>query len=102
MLFSAAARDPKIAATFDKFATRQVGPVKTLSKTIPRSMLVNARHALRRGGERRDAALAEAAQDDVVLGDLERHALGDAPIARSRARSSKGTMRPQPRQIAWW
>src|SRR3954469_17652571 len=49
MLFSAAVRDPKIAATFDKFATRQVGPVKTLSKTIPRSILVNARHAMRRG-----------------------------------------------------
>jgi 2-polyprenyl-6-methoxyphenol hydroxylase-like FAD-dependent oxidoreductase len=46
LLFSAAARDPKIAATFDKFATRQVGPVKTLSKTIPRSILVNARQAL--------------------------------------------------------
>lgn len=48
MLFSAAVRDPKIAATFDKFATRQVGPAKTLSKTVPRSILVNARHALRR------------------------------------------------------
>src|SRR3954454_3139029 len=49
MLFSAASRDPKIASTFDKFATRQVGPVKTLSETIPRSILVNARHAMRRG-----------------------------------------------------
>jgi 2-polyprenyl-6-methoxyphenol hydroxylase-like FAD-dependent oxidoreductase len=51
MLFQAAVRDPKIAATFDKFATRQVGPAKTLSKTVPRSILVNARHAMRsRGG----------------------------------------------------
>jgi len=50
MLFSAAVRDPKIAATFDKFATRQVGPAKTLSKTIPRSIVVNARHAMRRRG----------------------------------------------------
>jgi menaquinone-9 beta-reductase len=50
MLFQAAVRDPKIAATFDKFATRQVGPLKTLSKTVPRSILVNARHAMRRRG----------------------------------------------------
>jgi 2-polyprenyl-6-methoxyphenol hydroxylase-like FAD-dependent oxidoreductase len=50
LLFQAAVRDPKIAATFDKFATRQVGPAKTLSKTIPRSILVNARHAVRRRG----------------------------------------------------
>ena len=51
MLFAAACRDAKVAATFDKFATRQVGPVKTLSKTIPRSILVNARHALRGRGK---------------------------------------------------
>lgn len=51
MLFQAAVRDPKVATTFDKFATRQVGPVRTLTKTIPRSILVNARYALgRRGG----------------------------------------------------
>jgi hypothetical protein len=51
MLFQAAVRDPKVATTFDKFATRQVGPVRTLAKTIPRSILVNARYALgRRGG----------------------------------------------------
>jgi 2-polyprenyl-6-methoxyphenol hydroxylase-like FAD-dependent oxidoreductase len=50
LLFQAAVRDPKVATTFDKFATRQIGPAKTLSKTIPRSILVNARHAMRRGG----------------------------------------------------
>ena len=45
-LFAAAARDSKIATRFDKFATRQVGPVRTLATTIPRSMVVNTRHLL--------------------------------------------------------
>jgi 2-polyprenyl-6-methoxyphenol hydroxylase-like FAD-dependent oxidoreductase len=49
ILFQAAVRDPKVATTFDKFATRQIGPVPTLAKTVPRSLYVNARHALRRG-----------------------------------------------------
>lgn len=61
LLFSAAVRDPKIAATFDKFATRQVGPVKTLSKTVPRSILVNARHALRHRGEEKSSSKVAAA-----------------------------------------
>ena len=56
MLFAGAARDPKVAATFDKFGTRQIGPVEALSKTIPRSMLVNARHALGRRGADEEAA----------------------------------------------
>jgi menaquinone-9 beta-reductase len=60
LLFAAAARDPKVAATFDKFATRQVGPVKTLTKAVPRSLDVNARHALRgRLGGDRDAVGAQ-------------------------------------------
>jgi 2-polyprenyl-6-methoxyphenol hydroxylase-like FAD-dependent oxidoreductase len=61
MLFSAAVRDPKIAATFDKFATRQVGPVKTLSKTVPRSILVNARHALSGRGKKSPSSEVSAA-----------------------------------------
>ena len=65
LLFAAAARDPKVAATFDKFATRQVGPVKTLAKAVPRSLYVNARHALRgRLGGDRDAV---GAQRDVEV-----------------------------------
>jgi 2-polyprenyl-6-methoxyphenol hydroxylase-like FAD-dependent oxidoreductase len=62
MLFSAATRDPKIAATFDKFATRQVGPAKTLAKTIPRSIFVNARHALSRGGDDAEGAAERPAR----------------------------------------
>jgi flavin-dependent dehydrogenase len=56
MLFAGAARDPKVAATFDKFGTRQIGPLEALSKTIPRSLLVNARHALAHRGEDAEAA----------------------------------------------
>ena len=47
-LFAAAARDPKVAARFDKFATRQVGPARMLATTIPRSLMVNLRHSRRR------------------------------------------------------
>jgi menaquinone-9 beta-reductase len=65
MLFQAAVRDPKIAATFDKFATRQVGPAKTLSKTVPRSILVNARHAMRRRGGDAEPARGEQARSEV-------------------------------------
>jgi menaquinone-9 beta-reductase len=56
LLFAAAARDPKIATTFDKFATRQVGPAKTMARTISRSIYVNARHALGRGGDDAEGA----------------------------------------------
>ncbi|HEY1853015.1 MAG TPA: NAD(P)/FAD-dependent oxidoreductase [Solirubrobacterales bacterium] len=48
LLFSAASRDPKLAATFDLFATRRIGPTRMMATTVPRSLLVNARHALAR------------------------------------------------------
>lgn len=49
LLFSAAARDRKVSARFDRFATRQIGPVRLMATAVPRSILVNARHALARG-----------------------------------------------------
>lgn len=49
MMFAAAARDPRVAETFDGFATRCVGPARTFASILPRSALVNARHALGRG-----------------------------------------------------
>jgi 2-polyprenyl-6-methoxyphenol hydroxylase-like FAD-dependent oxidoreductase len=64
LLFAAACRDDKVAATFDKFATRQVGPAKTLAKTIPRSIYVNARHAMRRRGDS-PPARGEQARSEV-------------------------------------
>jgi 2-polyprenyl-6-methoxyphenol hydroxylase-like FAD-dependent oxidoreductase len=47
-LFAAAARDDEVALRFDKFGTRQVGPGRMFASTLPRAVLVNARHALRR------------------------------------------------------
>src|SRR5829696_7204293 len=55
LLFSAAVRDPKVAATFDRFATRQVGPAKTMAKALPRALYVNARYAMRNRGSARPA-----------------------------------------------
>jgi 2-polyprenyl-6-methoxyphenol hydroxylase-like FAD-dependent oxidoreductase len=52
MLFAAAARDAKVAAGFDAFATRSVGPIRTIARTVPRAVLVNSRHALARRGSR--------------------------------------------------
>ena len=48
MLFAAAARDAKVAAGFDAFATRRIGPGRTLARTLPRAIVVNSRHALAR------------------------------------------------------
>ena len=48
MLFAAAARDAKVAADFDAFATRSAGPVRTIARTVPRAIVVNSRHALGR------------------------------------------------------
>jgi 2-polyprenyl-6-methoxyphenol hydroxylase-like FAD-dependent oxidoreductase len=56
MLFRAAVWDPKVATTFDRFATRQIGPAETFAKTVPRSIMVNARHALGRRRAGADAA----------------------------------------------
>ncbi len=61
-LFAAAARDPEVAARFDRFATRQVGPTRTLAVTIPRSIVVNLRHSLRQRREGKSCADDVAAQ----------------------------------------
>lgn len=53
LLFSAAARDPKVATWFDQLGTRRSSPGRVMAKAIPRAVYVNARHALgrRRAGE---------------------------------------------------
>jgi menaquinone-9 beta-reductase len=43
ILFRAAANDDKVAARFDAFGTRRVGPARMLATAIPRSIYVNAR-----------------------------------------------------------
>jgi 2-polyprenyl-6-methoxyphenol hydroxylase-like FAD-dependent oxidoreductase len=67
-LFAGAARDPKLAARFDAFGTRQIGPARMLATTLPRTFYVNARHAMTKRGESSvGAARTQAAQDDVVV-----------------------------------
>jgi len=46
MIFSGAARDGKLAVCFDRFGTRQIGPARMMATALPRSLYVNARHAL--------------------------------------------------------
>lgn len=47
-LFSAAARDPRVATAFDELGTRRVKPGRMMVATLPRALAVNARHAMRR------------------------------------------------------
>jgi hypothetical protein len=44
MLFAAAARDERLARTFEAFGTRSIGPARMFATTLPRALLVNARH----------------------------------------------------------
>jgi 2-polyprenyl-6-methoxyphenol hydroxylase-like FAD-dependent oxidoreductase len=50
MLIAAAAGDRELAARFDAFATRQIGPLRTLASVGPRTLAVSARRALTGGG----------------------------------------------------
>lgn len=59
MLFAAAERDPKVAAGFDAFATRRIGPGRMLARTMPRALALNARRAL--GRRREDDRSSEVA-----------------------------------------
>lgn len=48
LMFSAAARDPKVASIIEDFATRQIKPQQMLPRVVPRAIAVNTRHALAR------------------------------------------------------
>jgi len=52
LIFSGAARDPKLAAEFEAFGTRSIGPARFFATAIPRAIAVNARHALNSRGRR--------------------------------------------------
>jgi menaquinone-9 beta-reductase len=54
LIFSGAARDAGLAASFEAFGTRSIGPARFFAAAIPRSIAVNARHAV--GSRRRQAA----------------------------------------------
>ncbi|HXS32888.1 MAG TPA: NAD(P)/FAD-dependent oxidoreductase [Solirubrobacterales bacterium] len=47
-LFSAAARDSRVATAFDELGTRRVKPGRMMATTLPRALTVNARHAISR------------------------------------------------------
>jgi 2-polyprenyl-6-methoxyphenol hydroxylase-like FAD-dependent oxidoreductase len=51
LIFSAAARDRRVAEGFDAFGTRCIGPSRAFASMIPRAIAVNARYAL---GRRRE------------------------------------------------
>jgi 2-polyprenyl-6-methoxyphenol hydroxylase-like FAD-dependent oxidoreductase len=50
LLFSASARDERLARTFEAFGTRSIGPARMFATTVPRAVLVTTRHALSRRG----------------------------------------------------
>ena len=51
MIFSAAVHDERVAAIFEQFGSRRIGPLRAFPQLIPLSLAAHARHALsRRGG----------------------------------------------------
>jgi 2-polyprenyl-6-methoxyphenol hydroxylase-like FAD-dependent oxidoreductase len=52
LIFSAAARDPRVAASFEAFGTRSIGPARFFATAIPRAIAVNTRHAVASRGQR--------------------------------------------------
>jgi 2-polyprenyl-6-methoxyphenol hydroxylase-like FAD-dependent oxidoreductase len=64
-LFSAAARDERVAIPFDRYATRQIGPTRMFASTVPRAVAVHARDALR--GRRAGRPRATAAPSGATV-----------------------------------
>jgi menaquinone-9 beta-reductase len=52
LIFSGAARDAGLARSFEAFGTRSIGPARFFAAAIPRSIAVNARHAISSRGRR--------------------------------------------------
>lgn len=62
LLFSGAARDERLARTFEAFGSRNIGPARMFATAIPRALYVNGRHALaERRGESTPGARLESA-----------------------------------------
>jgi 2-polyprenyl-6-methoxyphenol hydroxylase-like FAD-dependent oxidoreductase len=64
LIFSGAARDPRVAAIFDAFGTRQIGPARMMATGMPLAAVANARYALGRRRKRPghvDAGVGSAA-----------------------------------------
>ena len=52
LIFAGSARDPRLAAEFEAFATRSIGRARFFATAVPRAIAVNARHALASRGQR--------------------------------------------------
>jgi 2-polyprenyl-6-methoxyphenol hydroxylase-like FAD-dependent oxidoreductase len=65
LIFSAAARDRRLAETFDAFGTRCIGPARAFASMIPRAMAVNARYAF--GSRRRRPATQPGDHSPSIL-----------------------------------
>jgi len=63
LIFSATARDAKLAVEFDALGSRRITPERSLARTLPRALLVNARHALRQRASAGTPAGAAAAPE---------------------------------------
>ncbi|MCW2979442.1 MAG: monooxygenase FAD-binding protein, partial [Solirubrobacterales bacterium] len=50
VIFSGAARHPRVAAIFDAFGARQIGATKMIAVGTPLALVANARYALRHRG----------------------------------------------------
>jgi flavin-dependent dehydrogenase len=57
LLFSAATRDERLAAIFEAFGSRNIGPARMFASAGPRAILVNARHRLSGRGDGRPRAM---------------------------------------------
>jgi len=56
-LFSAAARDERVARTFEAFGARSIGPARMFASTLPRAALGNLRHRRCGPGDGRSGAV---------------------------------------------
>jgi 2-polyprenyl-6-methoxyphenol hydroxylase-like FAD-dependent oxidoreductase len=66
VMFSAAARDERMAAMFEEFGTRNAEPRRVLVPFLAGSIAVNARHALRRRRGAGPAASSEGAPAEAL------------------------------------
>lgn len=64
LLFSAAVHDERVAAMFDAFGTRQIGPERAFPRMLPLALAVHARRLTERRRDRRPSALPTAPEPE--------------------------------------
>ena len=93
MLFSGAARSRRVAAIFDSFGARKIGPARMMATAMPLAVATNARHALRRrrAASRREVGVATVgASKNVDASGKERADVGLAAGATEAGGTPKG------------